>query len=44
VPEAHRKTEDAASAVDGPLRHREDIGTADYVNRCAKHVGLIRSR
>jgi phosphoribosylamine--glycine ligase len=43
VPEAHRKTEEAASAVDGALRHREDIGTVDYVNRCAKHLGLIRS-
>jgi len=43
VAEAEAKAEAAASSVDGALRHRKDIGTRDYVNRCAKHVGLIRS-
>jgi phosphoribosylamine--glycine ligase len=41
--EAGSKAEDAAGSVSGPLRHRSDIASREYVSRAVKHVALLRS-
>lgn len=41
--EAEAKAEAAASSVEGGLKHREDIASQEYVNRCVKHIAFIRS-
>lgn len=41
--EAEATAEDAASAVRGPVYHREDIGTQSLIQRRCDHVGRLRS-
>jgi phosphoribosylamine--glycine ligase len=41
--EAEALAESAAASVLGPVRHRQDIGTAEAVERRVRHMNLVRS-
>jgi phosphoribosylamine--glycine ligase len=43
IPEAERIAEDAASKVEGPVRHREDIGRSALIQKRIDHVNRIMS-
>ena len=40
--EAERIAEEAASAVQGPVRHRSDIGTREVLEKRISHMKEIR--
>jgi phosphoribosylamine--glycine ligase len=42
LPEAEAIAEEAASAVEGPVFHRRDIGTAELIARRCEHVRQLR--
>lgn len=43
IAEAERLAEEAAQSVNGPVRHRSDVGTAELVAKRVEHMRRLRS-